>query len=182
MGKGREATGWPIQGAQDSLGWSGQGGRWARMCQAHAGEGLPNGSVTCSPAAGSAQGLLSRPHPFSAGPESHQGEDCRAKGPPVKPQGKLHAPGVPSCHLCRSPAWTTDSCPVLGIRSLVSFPARLSISQGSAGQGGFLKRLPCPSQPGCTGASLPASVVAPKCVRAGGRGSVPCDSGRRSQR
>lgn len=28
-------------------------------------EGLPNGSVTCSPAASSAQGLLSCPHPFS---------------------------------------------------------------------------------------------------------------------
>lgn len=46
------------------------------------GEGLLNGSITCSPAAGSAQGLLSHPPPLlPAGPESHQGEDCRTKGP-----------------------------------------------------------------------------------------------------
>ena len=61
------------------------------------------------------------------------------KGPTVKPQGKLHAPSIPSCHLCPSPAWTTDSYPVLGIRSLVSFPCTSFISHGSAGLSGFLK-------------------------------------------
>ena len=61
------------------------------------------------------------------------------KGPTVKPQGKLHAPSIPSCHLCPSPAWTTDSYLVLGIRSLVSFPCTSFISHGSAGLSGFLK-------------------------------------------
>lgn len=89
------------------------------------------------------------------------------KGPTVKPQGKLHAPGVPSCHLCPSRAWTIDSC--AGDQEPRLLPLHVFHSHGSAGLSGFLKRLPCPS---CTGASLPASLVAQKCVRAGGGGGL----------
>ena len=148
MGTGREATGWPIQGARNSLGWSGQGGRWARVCQARAGgrasEWLGHLLPCCWQCP---RAPLLPPTPSPCRPGIPPGRRLQSKRPPVKPQGRLHTPSVPGCHLCRSLAWTTDSCPVLRIRSLVSFPARLSISQGSAGLGGFLRRRPCPSVP-----------------------------------
>lgn len=146
------------------------------------GEGLLNGSITCSPAAGSNKGLLSHPPSLlSAGPESHQGEDCRTKGP--HSEATRQAP----CSRCSQlpslsvPGMDHRQLPCAGNQEPRLLPPHVFHFSWLCGRlSGFLKRLPCPS---CTRASLPASLVAQKCVCAGGGcGAVPCDSGRRSQR
>lgn len=105
MGTGREATGWPIQGAEDSLGWSGQGGRWARMCQVRARKGF---RMARSPA----------PLPLAVPKGSSPAPTPSLRRPGIPPGRRLQSKRPPSEATRQAPRSRCSQLPPVSVSSL----------------------------------------------------------------